>query len=126
MRSGKAYLIGIVTDAGNHLILDQSNMHSDYKEAMMEWILKETLVMETPNSTKLYTHPRGSDYAQLFLEGAAKADVGFFDKKDLNDERFARMIVLPNGDIMGLSANKPMGDERLRVLIESIVEIKAE
>jgi hypothetical protein len=126
MRSGKVYLTGIVTDDGNHLILDQSNTHGDYKEAMMEWILKETLAMETPNGTKLYTHPRGSDYAQLFLEGAAQADVGFFDKKDLGDERFARMIVLPNGDILGLCANKPLSDEKLQELIESITEIKAE
>ena len=60
------------------------------------------------------------------MEGAAEADVGFFDKKDLSDERFARMIVLPNGDILGLCANKAVADERLQELVESLTEIRAE
>ncbi len=120
---GKAYMTGILGEDGNHIIIDQSNAHSDYKEAMMEWILKEQLVMETPSGVKLYTHPRGSDYARLYLEGFVKADSEFFDMSSLSEERFARMIVMPDGTIMGLSANRQMSNERLQELVESLAEI---
>jgi hypothetical protein len=35
------------------------------------------------------------------------------------------MIVMPDGTIMGLSANKQMSNEKLQELIESLIEIKA-
>ena len=41
-------------------------------------------------------------------------------------ERFTRMIVMPDGRVMGLAANKQMSDERLQALVESLVEIKAD
>jgi hypothetical protein len=123
-KMGKVYVTGILSDDGNNIIIDQSNTHSDYKEAFMEWILKEQLVMETPSGTKLYTHPRGSDYARLYLEGFAEANPEFFNIDDLSEERFTRMIVMPDGTIMGLSVNKPMSDARLQELVESFVEIK--
>ena len=126
MRKGKVYMTGILSDDGNIIIIDQSNKHSDYKEALMEWILKEQLVMETPSGAKLYTHPNGSEYARLYLEGFAKANPEFFDIKNLSEDRFTRMIVMPDGTIMGLSANKKMSNEKLQELIESLTEIKAD
>ncbi len=74
---------------------------------------------------KLYTHPRGSDYARLYLESFAKANPEFFDMKNISEERFTRMIVMPDGTILGLSANKKMSNERLQELVESLIEIKA-
>lgn len=123
-RMGKVYMTGILSDEGNNIIIDQSNIHSDYKEALMGWILKEQLVMETPSGAKLYTHPRGSDYARIYLESFAKANPEFFDIKNLSEERFTRMIVMPDGTIMGLSANKKMSNEKLQELVESLIEIK--
>ena len=122
---GKTYMTGILGDDDNNIIIDQSNMRSYYKEAMMEWILKEQLVMETPSGAKLYTHPRGSDYARIFLESFAKANPDFFDIKNLSEERFTRMIVMPDGTIIGLSANKKMSNKKLQELVESLIEIKA-
>ncbi|MHC4691421.1 MAG: hypothetical protein ACYS67_01680 [Planctomycetota bacterium] len=124
-RFGKVYMTGILSDEGNNIIIDQSNTKSDYKQALMEWILKEQLVMETPSGAKLYTHPRGSDYARFYLNGFAKANPEFFDIKNLSEERFTRMIVMPDGTIMGLSSNKQMSNEKLQELVESLVEIKA-
>ena len=123
-RIGKTYMTGILSDDGNNIIINQSNMHSYYKEAMMEWILKEQLVMETPSGAKLYTHPRGSDYARVFLESFAKVNPDFFDIENLSEERFTRMIVMPDGTIIGLSANKKMSNKKLQELIESLIEIK--
>lgn len=123
-RQGKAYLTGITTDDGNTIIIDQSKMHSDYKEAFMEWMLKEQLTLETHSGIKLYTHPRSSDYAQIFLNAFATVKPDFFDTKNLTDQRFARMILMPNTDIMGLSANKEITEEKLTQLLESIKEIK--
>lgn len=122
---GKAYMTGILSDDGNHIIIDQSNTHSDYREAMMEWILKEQLVLETSSGAKLYTHPRGSEYARLYLDAFAKANPDFFDVANLSEERFTRMVVMPDGTILGLSANRRMSDEKLRELVESLVKIKA-
>ena len=122
---GKVYMTGIVSDDDNNIIIDQSNTGSDYKEAIMEWILKEQLVMEAPSGAKLYTHPNGSEYARIFLESFAKANPKFFDMKNLSEERFTRMIVLPDGTIMGLSANKQMSNKKLQELVESLIEIKA-
>ena len=124
-RAGKVYLTGILTDDGNNIIIDQSNMHSDYKEAFMQWILKEQFVLEVPSGTKLYTHPNGSEYARIYLESFAKANPEFFDVKNLSEERFTRMIVMSDGTIMGLSANKQMSDKKLQELVESLIAIKS-
>jgi outer membrane lipoprotein-sorting protein len=124
-RIGKVYMTGILSDEGNNIIIDQSNKHSDYKEAFMEWILREQLVMETPSGAKLYTHPRGSDYARFYLKSFAKVIPDFLNMENLSEEKFTRMIVMPDGTIMGLSSNKQMSSEKLQELIESLVEIKA-
>lgn len=125
MRRGKVYMTGILCDDGNHIIIGQSNTQSDYREAMMEWILKEPLVLETPSGGKLYTHPNGAEYARLYLEGFNKANPEFFDMNNLSEERFTRMIVMPDGTIISLSANKQMSLEKLQELVESLTEIKA-
>ncbi len=125
MRVGKVYLIGVVTDDDNNIIIDQSNMHSDYKEMIMEWILSEQLVMEAPSGAKLYADPDGSEYARLNLESFAKANPEFFDMRNLSEERFTRMIVMPDGTVLGFVANKKMSNEKLQELVESLIEIKA-
>ena len=122
---GKAYLTGIVSDEGNNIIINQSNMHSDYKEGYMGWILKEQLVIEASSGAKLYTHPNSSVAARVFLESFVEAKPEFFDIKNLSEERFTRMIVMPDGAIMDLVANKQMSNEKLQELVESLIEIKA-
>ena len=121
-KMGKVYVTGILSDDGNTIIIVQCDY---YEEERMVWIPKEKLVMETPSGIKLYTHLNGSEYARLFLDGVAKANPEFFDMKNLTEERFTRMIVLPDGTIMGLSANKQMSNEKLQELVESLIEIKA-
>ena len=123
-KTGKRYLTGIVSDEDNNIIIDQSNIYSDYKEALMEWILKEEIVLESPSGAKLYTHPNGAIYAKCFFESFANANPEFFDMNNLSDQRFTRMIVMPDGTIMGLSVNKQMTDEKLQALVESLTEIK--
>lgn len=125
-RQGKVYLIGIQTDDDNTIIIDQSSVNHDYKEAIMNWMLKEELTLETPSQIKLYPHPNGTEYARIYLETFAKVKPDFFDTKNLTEERFTRMILMPNSDIMGLSANKPITNEKLTQLLESIKEIKPE
>jgi len=123
MGMGKVYVIGIQSDDGNRFIIVQGN---NYEQERMVWIPKEQLVMETPSGVKLYTHPKGSEYARLYLDGFAKANPEFFDMGNLSEERFTRMIVMPDGTILGLSANRQMSNERLQELVESLVEIKAD
>jgi hypothetical protein len=79
--------------------------------------------LETPSGVKLYTHPDGSEYARLYLEGFAKAHPEFFDVNSLSQERFTRMIVMPDGTILGLSANKQMSNTKLQELVESLAVI---
>jgi hypothetical protein len=122
---GKAYMTGILSEDGNFIIVDQSNMHHDYQEAMMEWILKEQLVLETPSGVKLYTHPNSAEYARFYLAGFAKVQPEIFDIENLGEDRFTRMVVMPDGTILGLSANKPISETKLQELVESLVEVKA-
>ena len=116
------YLTGIQSDDGNMIIIVQG----DYYDAKrMVWIHKQQLVLESSSGIKFYTHPNGSIYAKYFLESFAKAKPEFFDIKNLSEERFTRMIVMSDGTIMGLSANKQMSNEKLQELVESLVEVKA-
>jgi hypothetical protein len=116
------YITGIQSNDGNTIIIVQG----DYYDARrMVWIPEQQLVLETPSGAKLYTHPRGSEYARYFLEAFAKANSEFFDMKNLSEDRITRMIVMPDGTIISLSANKQMSDERLQELVESLTEIKA-
>jgi len=116
------YITGIQSNDGNMIIIVQGNYY-DIKR--MVWIPKEKLVLETPSGIKLYTHPNGSEYARYYLEGFAKASPEFFNIENLSEERFTRMIVMPDETVMGLSANKQTSDEKLQELVESLKEIKA-
>ena len=126
MQQGRVFLTAVLSDDGNVILIDQSNTHGDYKDAMMEWIRKEKLVLETPGGAKLHTHPNGAEYARLYLESLAKADPALFDIKNLSEERFTRMIVMPDGTILGLSANRQVSDERLQQLVDSLKEISGD
>jgi hypothetical protein len=118
----KVYLTGIQIDDGNRIIIVQVDY---YDLARMVWIPDQQLVLETPSGSKLYTHPNGSEYARYFLEAFAEANPEFFSTENLGEERFTRMIVMPDGVIVGLSANKQMNDDKLQELVESLAEIKA-
>ncbi|MBN2592734.1 MAG: hypothetical protein JXA81_04435, partial [Sedimentisphaerales bacterium] len=96
-----------------------------YDIERMVWIPNQELVMETPYGIKLYTHPNGSEYARYYLEGFGKASPVFFNIENISEERFTRMIVMPDETVMGLAANKRMSDEKLQELVESLKEIKA-
>jgi hypothetical protein len=116
------YITGIQSNDGNTIIIIQGNYY-DIKR--MVWIPNQQLVMETPIGAKLYTHPNGAIYAKYYLEAFAKASPEFFDIETISEERFTRMIVLPDETVMGLAANKHMSDEKLQQLVESLKEIKA-
>ncbi len=122
MKMGKSYVIGIQSDDENRIIIVQGDY---YEEERMVWIPNEKVALETPSGIKLYTHPNGSIYARLFLEGISKASPEFFSMENLSEERFTRMIVMPDRTILGMAANKQMSDEKLQELVESLKEIKA-
>jgi hypothetical protein len=115
------YITGIQGDDGNTIIIIQGDY---YDGTRMVWIPEQQLALETPSGIKLYTHPNGSIYARHFLEAFAKANPEFFSTENLSEERFTRMIVMPDGTILGLAANKQMSDEKLQQLVESLKEIK--
>lgn len=116
------YITGIQTDDGNMILIVQGDL---YDGRRMVWIPEQKLTLETPSGIKLYTHPNGSLYAQHFLESFAEAKSELFDIRNLSEERFTRMIVMPDETILGLSSNRQMSDERLKELVESLMEIKA-
>jgi hypothetical protein len=118
----KVYITGIQSNDGNTIIIVQGDYY-DIKR--MVWIPNQKLVLETPTGIKLYTHPNGSEYARYYLEGFAKASPEFFNIESISEERFTRMIVMPDETVMGFSANKTMSDEQLQQLVESLKEIKA-
>jgi hypothetical protein len=114
------YLTGIHSDDGNTVIIVQGQY---YDGRRMVWIPEQQMVLETPRGARLYTHPNGAIYAQYFLESIATAMPDFFDIENISDEKFTRMIVMPDGTIMGLVVNQQMSDERLQELVESLMEI---
>jgi hypothetical protein len=118
----KVYITGIHSNDGNTIIIVQGDYY-DIKR--MVWIPKQQLALETPSGVKLYTHPNGSEYARLFLEALTTVNSEFFNMENLSEERFTRMIVMPDETVLGLAANKQMSDEKLQQLVESLKEIKA-
>jgi len=122
MKRGKVYVLGIQSDDGNRIVIVQGN---NYERGRMVWIPKQKLMLETQSGAMLYSHPNGSEYARLFLDGIAKANPGFFNIENLSKERLTRMIVMPEGTILGLAANKEINEARLRELVDSLGEIKA-
>jgi outer membrane lipoprotein-sorting protein len=117
----KVYLTGIRTDDGNTIIVIQGNL---YDLERMVWIPNEQLVLTSPGGAELYTHPNGSIYAKCFLESLAEACPEFFTTENLSEERFTRMIVMPNETILGLAVNQQMSEEKLQELVESLTKIR--
>jgi len=116
------YMTGIQTNDGNIIVMVQGDYY-DIKK--MVWIPNQKVTFESSNGVKLYEHPNGSIYAERFLESFAKAKPDFFDLANLSEEKFTRMIVMPDETVMGLVSNKQMREEMLREFIESLTEIKA-
>jgi len=115
------YLIALQNNDGNTIIIVQSEY---YDLERMVWIPEQQLVLETPSGAALYTHPNGAIYAKSFLESFAEAKPDIFNVENISEERFTRMIVIPDGTVLGLVANKQMSDERLQELVESLIEVK--
>jgi hypothetical protein len=115
------YITGIQSNDGNVLIIIQGNYY-DIKR--MVWIPNQQLVMETPSGAKLYTHPNGAIYAKYYLEAFGKASPEFFDIENISEERFTRMIVMPDQTVMGMATNKQISDEKLQQLVEALKEIR--
>jgi outer membrane lipoprotein-sorting protein len=115
------YLIALQNDDGNTIIIVQSEY---YDLERMIWIPEQQLVLETPSRARLYTHPNGAIYAQYFLKSLAEAKPDLFNAENISEERFTRMIVMPDGAVMGLAANKQMSDERLQELVESLIKVE--
>ena len=111
------YLIAVQSDDGNTIIIVQGEY---YDGERMVWIPEQQLTMVTPSGAELYTHPNGAIYAQYFLKSFAEAKPDFFNAEIISEERFTRMIVMPDGTILGLAVNKQMTDERLQELVESL------
>jgi hypothetical protein len=117
----KVYMTGITADDGDRIIIVQGDL---YDAERMVWIPKQQLALETPGGVKLYSHPNGSEYALAFLKSFAEANPGFLDVENISEERFTRMIVMPDETIMSLSANKKMSEKKLEELVEFLTEIK--
>ena len=119
----KVYLTGIQMNDGNVIIIVQGNY---FDTDRMVWMPNQQLALQTLDGIKLYIHPNGAIYADRFLESLAKADPNFFDYKNLSEERFTRMVVMPNEKaVISISANKKMSDEKLQELAESLVKIES-
>jgi hypothetical protein len=114
-------MTGITSDDGDRIIIVQGEL---YDAERMVWIPKQQLALETPGGVKLYSHPNGSEYALAFLKSFAEANPGFLDVENISEERFTRMIVMPDETIMSLSANKKMSEKKLEELVEFLTWIK--
>lgn len=117
------YMTGIKTNDGNIIIIVQGNY---YDTARMVWLPEQEITLKTPDGIKLYAHPNGSIYAQYFLESFSKALPEFTDYKDLGKESSTRMIVMPDETVIGLSADKPISDEKLKELVEALELVNTE
>jgi len=115
------YITGMQSDDGNTVIIIQGNY---YDMTRMVWIPKQQFVLETQAGTKLYLHPNSAKYASLFLESLAKANPEFFNTKNISEERFAQMIVMPDGTVLGMAANKTLSNEKLQQLVDSLTKVK--
>ena len=114
------YILGIKSDDGNTMLIVQGDY---YDQTRMVWLADQQIVLETRNGAKLYSHPNGSKYSQIFLKSFAKVDLGLFDIDDLSEERLTRMIAMPDGTVLGLVANRQVSNEKLKELVESLTVI---
>lgn len=114
------YITGLQNEDGHTILIIQSDY---YDQTRMVWIPQQQMVLETPGDTKLYTHPNGEIYAEHFLESFAAAAPQFTDSADAGKEKFTRMIVMPDGVVLGLCSDLEMNTEQLKELAEALVPI---
>ncbi|RKY03815.1 MAG: hypothetical protein DRP56_10790 [Planctomycetota bacterium] len=114
------YMTGMQTNDDNVIVIVQGEY---FDLNRMVWIPKQNVTLKTPGGIKLCTHPNGSIYAEYFLKSFTKANPEF-NYQNLSEERFTRMIVMPGGTVMSLSANRKMSNEQLQELVESLVKIE--
>lgn len=117
----KSMFTVIKTNDGNTILLMQGD---SYKQEIMVWIQKQEVALETQGGLKLYTHPNGSIYAEGFLKAVAKTVPDYFNNKDISNDRFTRMIAMPNGVVIGMVSNQLMSDEKLQEFVEVLKEIE--
>jgi len=115
------YLIALQSEDENTIVIVQGEY---YDLERMVWLPQQQVVLETPSGAKLYTHPNGAIYAQYFLKSLAEAKPDLLDVENISEERFTRMIVMPDGTVLSISANKQMSDERLQELAESLIVVE--
>lgn len=115
------YITGIKTIDGNLAILVQGNY---YTQERMIWLPKQKLIIENSDDIKIYEHPNGAIYAERYLTSFAKAAPELFSMEDFGDERQTRMFAMPNGVVVGAVFNKPIDEEKLTLLANSLKEIK--
>ncbi|MBN2180625.1 MAG: hypothetical protein JW715_01830 [Sedimentisphaerales bacterium] len=115
------YLIALQNNDGNTIVIVQGEY---YDLERMIWIPQQQVVLETPSGAKLYTHPNGAIYAQYYLKSFAEAKPDLFDVEKISEDRFTRMIVMPDGTVLGLASNKKMSDEKLQELVEALKEVE--
>ncbi len=116
----RSYLSVFKADNGNTILLMQGDY---YTLEIMVWMQKQEIVLVTDSGRKLYTHPNGKIYAEEFLKAAAKTVPDYLDTEDISDERFTRMIEMPDGIVVALVSNKKLDDEKLQELVEALTEI---
>ena len=121
VRRGKVFVVGVRTDDDNCVLVVQNNY---YTERRMVWLTEDRLVLTTPGGPRVFTHPNGAIYAKLMLEAIADVSPGLFKKPDLSEQRFTRMVAMPNGVVLGVCANQPLEKGRLLELAQSLKEIK--
>jgi hypothetical protein len=121
MKRGKVFVMGMNTDTGNRIVIAQSSTSTEWR---MVWLAQQAIVLETPSKRQVYSHPNGAIYAGTYLEAYAKVSPGFLDMKDLSDQRTALMVLMPNGVVLGISANQSLEEGRLAELVDSLKEIK--
>lgn len=111
------YVTGVQVENGHLLLFIQGGY---YDMDFMTWIPSQSMALKTPGGVKLYTHPNGTDYAQYFLEAFAKAAPDFTGPLRIGDDRFTRMIVMPDDTVLGFCSNRELSDEKLGELVEAL------
>jgi outer membrane lipoprotein-sorting protein len=116
----RVFVIAVRADDGSTLLIDQSQYTTI---DVMVWVPKQDMVLET-NGVKCYTHPNGSLYAEYYLKGLADAAPDFFSSSQIGEEKFTRMLAMPDNAVLGLVSTKELTDERLKELAASLIKIE--
>ena len=117
-----SYITALKTIDDNIILLIQGNY---YDTGRMIWIFNQQLVLESGPEMKVYTHPNSKIYAKYFLESFAK-DMPDFAEFELSDQRQTRMITMPDEVVIGVVANSPVTEEKLKDLVNSLAPVQSE